>query len=132
MVDVKNAPESGERLTTAQLKTSRFGCRATGIENNSDLARLARERIRASAASDRMRVIESDAAGSIPDDATVVFLFLPAPDISSMLGNLMNVLLPGARVIAHEHSRIGTDIPPERRSLLAGEMSVTVASLWRV
>ena len=107
------------------------GCRAIGLEINERLVMEARERVNKA----RLKNLISVEHGGIDQysvsDETVVFLFLPASIIARILPNLLASLGTGARVIAHEQSRL-QDLPVVPESIpIFGDRSLSVLSVWR-
>jgi hypothetical protein len=110
----------------------RLGCKAYGIEQDPDLARLARERAEAASVSDRVTIETGDAATADLETASVVFLFLPQDAIRRLVPQLLQRLPSGARILAHEQVPLhGSPTPDATMPIFAGN-SLTVAHRWIV
>ena len=112
----------------------RRGCVGTGIEADSELVAEANRRIAEAGLDSRVTIIEGDGEASIDrgdvSAATVVLLFLPADVTSRLVPELIGRFGPDVRIVAHEQHRIDTSVLPQRREVLLGDDSVTVAHLW--
>lgn len=113
----------------------RRGCRATGVETDSDLVAEARRRSADAGLENLVMIIEGDAESNVADDAvmsaTVVLLFLPADVTGRLIPELVTRVGPDVRIVAHEQHRIGASVAPGTSQVLIAEDSVTVAHLWR-
>jgi protein-L-isoaspartate O-methyltransferase len=110
---------------------TRFGCRGRGVERDRGLVELARRNVGAAGLDARIDIVHADAATAPLDDATVVFVFLPAEVVASILRSLLARLRPGARVLAHEQVELRTDPPPGRSVLLIEDTGITVVHEWQ-
>ncbi len=108
----------------------RRGCRGRGIETDAELVERARSAAAEAGLSDRVEIVEGDAASIGIGDATVVFVFLPADVAGSLIPEIVAGLTPGVRVVAHEQHRIHSAIAPSRSTVLVGDGAVTVAHRW--
>lgn len=109
-----------------------YGCHATGVENDRKLAELAELRCSAADIRHLVEIVEEDGRMSRFDDVTVLFLFLPASEIGSLICRARSVLKSGARIVAHEQSRIKSAIEPDQTRLLLADAAVTVAHVWTI
>jgi SAM-dependent methyltransferase len=107
-----------------------FGCRGRGIESDERLVDEANLRVAAAGLVDRVEIVAGDAASADLSDATIIFIFLPAGPAARLLPALLGGLSPGARVIAHEQSRVLWPTPPNSRHLILHPNGLTVAYTW--
>jgi precorrin-6B methylase 2 len=98
-----------------------FGARAVGIELDPQLAKAARENVRAAGVEDRVRILQQDLFESDLREATVVTLYLLSSLNLKVRPKLLRELGPGARVVSHAFDM--GDWKPDR------ELSVTGPSL---
>ena len=110
---------------------SATGCAALGIERESDLCGLAQAAVERAGLADRVRIVQGDAAALDIEGVTCVFVFLPIKNLDPLIAALKAKLMPGARIVAHEHSPYRGEFPPDERRLLVGERGFTVGYLWR-
>ena len=102
----------GRIVTTAAKE---IGCRAVGVEKNPALVALARQSILDANLSDKATIIEADALDADLSQATIVFLFMPAFILKSVLPAIRAKLSTGARIVVHEQSDLSHilgDVPP--------------------
>ena len=108
----------------------KFGCRATGVERDARLVDLAEKR---TAESDvdagLVTIVEADAANYRLDDATVVFLFIPAGAVADAVYQLRGRGFEG-RIISHEQQYIPGGVRPTHSEVLVGADALTVAHRW--
>ena len=114
------------------LAAAKRGCRAIGVEHDPRLAARARERADAAGMADRVRVIAGDAQESPVEQADVVFVFLPSTVLPGLVPSLLDELSSGARVIAHEQTRLPAGLRPRPTSsrVVVGPDAMTVAHRW--
>lgn len=115
-----------------EVAAREYGCHAIGIENDSRLAELAELRCSAADIRHLVEIVEGDGRTSRFDNVTVLFLFLPASEIGSLVRYARSVLKSGARIVAHEQSRIETAVEPDQTRLLLTDAAVTVAHVWTI
>lgn len=108
----------------------RRSCRARGVETDAELVESAREAVSAAGLTDLVAIEHGDAACVSLDDATVVFVFLPADVAGQLLPVIVAGLSPGARVVAHEQHQLPVSIDPEHSAVLVSGDAVTVAHRW--
>ena len=118
------------RLVVAAAE--RLGCRAVGVERDPARAALARQRAATSPAADRIEIRTGDAATADLAGVTVVLMFLPIALVGRLLPDLLTRLGTGARVLAHEQSRLppGITPPPAVTAPVIASESLTVAHVW--
>lgn len=111
-----------------------FGCRAIGIEYHASIAEIARRRAAESGVGDLVTIIHGDVMDADLDQATVIFAFLPMPDLRALLPRILSLGKSGARVIAHEVSPLDPDFAPRPAQSLPviGRDAVSVAHVWIV
>jgi SAM-dependent methyltransferase len=114
------------------LAATRRGCRAVGVETSPELVERARRR--AAPVEDRVRIELADARAADLSEATVVFAFLPLEVVADLLGDLLDRLRPGARLVVHEQSALParTAPAPDDSVLVLADDAVTVAHCWSV
>ncbi len=106
------------------------GCTATGVENDPRLVALAEKRVAGSGVSARqVRIVEADATDFPLDDASVVFLFIPAEEIADTVYQIRSNGFDG-RIISHEQRYIPGGIRPTASTVITGNDALTVAYLW--
>ena len=110
----------------------RTGCKAIGIESDAALVEQANRRAGAAGVSDRVRIIQGDAASAELSQATTVFVFLPADATVTLVDQLRSSLEAGTRIIAHEQHRLPRTIPGATSTALIRGQGVTVAHQWIV
>ena len=111
---------------------SATGCSALGIERDADLVALAGEAVEQAGLGERVRILHGDAASLDLEAVTCVFVFLPVKNLDPLIATLKTRLMPGARIVAHEHSPYRGRFTPDDKRLLVGERGFTVAYLWRI
>lgn len=107
-----------------------FGSRARGIENNPTLVAQARQAAQGAGVSDLVEIIEADATRAPIEDASIVFVFLPAHVAADLLPGLLERMKPGAVLLAHEQLSTRWPIEPDETHLVV-RGGLTVAYLWR-
>jgi hypothetical protein len=120
------------RIPAAAAK--RRGCRAIGVESSPSLVQAARRRVVTEGVADRVEIVEGDGRSADLRGATVVFMFLPVDVVGDLLASTLRRLPRGARIIAHEQTRLPASIDPAPDSSVAliSESGVTVAHRWTV
>jgi len=110
----------------------RYGCRAIGIEYHSEIADLARIRVRQSGLERTVSIIHADVTNVELDTATVMFAFLPMSSFKALLPKILKQVNPGTRVISHELHPLDTDFEPQPDQSVPvfGENAITVAHVW--
>lgn len=109
----------------------RYRCRVRGIERNSTLARVARERVSDAGLETLIGIQQGSAVDVSMDGVSIVFLFLPVHMISECLSDLRRRAAPGTVFLAHEQMAIGHDTLPDFECPVFGQDSITVASIWK-
>jgi hypothetical protein len=120
------------RIPVAAAK--RRGCRSIGVERSPALVQAARQRAVNEGVADRVEIVEGDGRSADLRGATVVFMFLPVDVVGDLLASTRQRLPRGARIIAHEQTRLPASIDPAPDSSVAliSESGVTVAHRWTV
>lgn len=108
---------------------SAFGCRVTGVEKDSRLVVRARARIDSAGLSGRVHVLEADARTFDLSEATVVFLFIPAEAVGSVVGGIRSRDFEGT-IVSHEQRFVEGPTSPKESTILVGTDSLTVAHRW--
>jgi len=80
-----------------------FGARATGIEYDPELAKLAACLVQVEGLADRVRIIEGDIFKEDFGDASVVTLYL-LPQVNLCVRHRLLAMKPGTRVVAHQYT----------------------------
>jgi len=80
-----------------------YGARATGIEYDADLAKLAACLVQVEGVADKVRIVEGDIFKEDFGDATVVTMYL-LPHINLCVRHRLLALKPGTRVVSHQYS----------------------------
>lgn len=109
-----------------------FGCRGLGVERNGRLAAMARRNVEAAGFSDRVEIVEGEAATVDLSAAALVFLFLPASVLPAALAAALRDMKPGGRILAHEQVQLDLTPAPALSRPVFAENALTVAHLWRV
>lgn len=108
----------------------RHGCRATGVEQDPRLVEMARDLLsRSSVDPSLVSIIEGDAASIRLDDATVVFLFIPAGAVAESVQQLRAGGFEG-RIITHEQQFVPGPVTPVESKVLIGTDALTIAHRW--
>lgn len=110
----------------------RRDCRARGIEADAELVAAARQSVASSEVGDLVTIDHGDAATVALTGATVVFVFLPADVVATLVPTLLAGLDEGARIVVHEQHRLDVPVAAEHSAVLLGEGAVTVAHRWTV
>ena len=114
----------------ALAAAERRGCTATGVENDHRLVDLFERRLAESElARGQVGVVAADAAGYPLNDATVVFLFVPAEDVADTVYQIRSRGFEG-RIVSHEQRYVPGGIRPIESQILIGDDALTVAHLW--
>ncbi len=108
---------------------SAFGCRVTGVEKDSRLVVRARARIDSAGLSGRVHVLEADARTFDLSEATVVFLFITAEAVGSVVGGIRSRDFEGT-IVSHEQRFVEGPTSPKESTILVGTDSLTVAHRW--
>lgn len=112
---------------------SRRGCRAIGVEQDSDLAASAAEHVAAGGLTGQVQIIHGDAADLDLDAITVVVMFVPMVVVRRVVPRLLRQLRDGARIVVHEQSALPSDLPiPNRSHPVVAEDAVTIAHTWDI
>ena len=106
------------------------GCHATGIELDPELVALAKDKLNANGLLENIKIIEGNGLDAFQDDATVVFLFLPVRSLPQLVPALLERLVPGARILAHEQEALPAETPPHVSRVICSEDSLSVAHIW--
>ena len=109
---------------------TRVGAQGVGYEIDPLICAQARAAIASAGVGERVIVHEADASNARIEDADVVFLFLPVEEVARAVPELLVRLKSGARIIAHEQSRLSGAPTPRRSRPLFGPASMTVAHCW--
>ena len=107
----------------------RFGCRATGVENDPDLVQRARERATAAGVDSLVEIVESDGSAFDASRATVAILFVPVGEIQAAVDHLRAQGLAG-RIVAHEQEALPDSVRPTESHLLIADEAITVAHVF--
>lgn len=101
------------------IAAARLGARATGIEFNPDMARLAQCYVNAEGMGGKARIVRGDVFESDFREATVVTLYL-LPELNlRLLPKLLKDLKPGTRIVSHAFD-MGS-WKPEQKVTVAGK-----------
>ena len=117
----------GRILLTA---AKNFGCQATGYETNEPLVEIARRKAHESGLKAFVTIKPTDANEADVSSADVVFIFLPANQISKLVSDLLPKMKPQAVLIAHEQDKIEVAQAPDQKQALILECGVSVACKW--
>ena len=104
------------RIAIAAAKAP-FGARATGIEYDPDLARLAACLVQVEGLADRVRIVEGDIFKEDFGDASVVTMFL-LPHLNLCVRHRLLAMAPGTRVVSHQYAM--GEWKPERSAQVQG------------
>jgi hypothetical protein len=118
------------RLAIAAAK--RTGCNAIGVEHNADLATRAGDAAAAQGVSDRVAIEHGDARDAHLSRVTVAFMFLPLDVVVDLVGETLEQLPAGARLIVHEQTPLPdsmSPLPDSSHAVIACD-AVTVAHMW--
>ena len=119
----------GDGRVVAAAVTDRR-CRATGVEKDPRLVELAEERLAdAGIEAPDGQIVEYDAARFSVDDATVLFLFIPAEVVAATVYRLRSEGFEG-RIISHEQRYVLGGVRPAESKVLIGDDALTVAHRW--
>jgi hypothetical protein len=114
---------------------ARRGLDACGVEMNGALAARAQTTAAAFKGQGRVSIRHGAVAPGDIAAADGVFLFQPSPVFPGLLKSTLAHLKPGARIISHEQSPMGSGLTkamqPTRAIPLASEDALTVAYIWR-
>ena len=80
-----------------------FGARATGIEFDPELAKLAACLVQVDGVADRVRIVQGDIFKEDFGDASVVTMYL-LPHINLCVRHRLLAMKPGTRVVSHQYS----------------------------
>lgn len=106
------------------------GCTATGVEKDPRLVGRAEQRLcDAGIEASDGQVVEGDAATFSTEDASVLFLFVPAEVVAGVVYQLRAEGFDG-RILSHEQRYIPGGIRPTESKVLTGDDAVTIAHLW--
>lgn len=90
------------RIAIAAAKPP-FGAKATGIEYDPDLAKLAACLVRVEGLADKVRIVEGDIFKEDFGDASVVTMYL-LPHVNLCVRHRLLALKPGTRVVSHQYA----------------------------
>ena len=107
------------------IAAGKVGATATGIEYNSDMAKLAQCFVKAEGVGDKVRIIEGDIFKEDFSKATVITMYL-LPELNLRLRPTILNMRPGTRVTSHQFT-MGEWEPDEK-----AEMDYRTAYLWIV
>lgn len=99
-----------------------FGARAVGIEINSSLVEMSRQRIAELELGDRVKVVQNDLLAADLSEATVVTVYLLSSTNEQLKPKLEAELKPGSRVVSHDFRFMGwkeahmVEVPGDRRA----------------
>ena len=119
----------GRVLITAAQE---FGCRGVGVESESRLVRVARERVRAAGVTSLVDIVEGDAMEYDVAGAQVVFAFLPPRMLTDLQSRVIRRLPAGGRLVTHEQTAVDWGQQPDAKVLVVEPAGVTVAYQWVV
>ena len=108
---------------------ARFGCKASGVENDPDLVKRARERATAAGVDDLVDIVESDGGAFDASMATVAILFVPVGEIQAAVDHLRAQGF-GGRIVAHEQEALPDGVRPTASHLLIADEAITVAHVF--
>jgi len=111
------------------IEVAKRGARGVGIEIRPELVALANESAAAEALTDRLDFRAGDASAVDVAEATVIYLFLPAEVIESIMPGLVESAQPRTRIVAHEQAGLPAHLGGERRAIVTGG-GVTIGHLW--
>ena len=107
-----------------------FGCQAIGYETDKSLVGIAQQNANHSKLQDLVTLKATDANEADVSSADVVFVFLPASQISKLVSDLLPKMKPQAVLIAHEQDKLEVSRVPDKKQPLILECGVSVASKW--
>lgn len=108
----------------------KYGCKTMGVEQNGALAKAAQKAADEAGVSDLVTVHHGSINDIALDDSDVVFLFLPHRVLSKTINDIKAHLPEGARIVAHEQTRLITDWAPTYRTPIITSNAITIASVW--
>jgi SAM-dependent methyltransferase len=94
-----------------------FGARATGIEYDPGLAKLAACLVEAEGLADRVRIVQGDIFKEDFGDASVVTMYL-LPQVNLCVRHRLLAMKPGTRVVSHAYGM--ADWPPDQSVQIQG------------
>lgn len=116
------------RVVEAAVKLR--GCTATGVEADPRLVERAEERLAdAGIEAPFGQIFHGDAARFPVDDASVLFLFIPAEAVAETVYQIRSEGYEG-RIISHEQRYVTGGIRPAESKVLIGSNALTVAHRW--
>lgn len=116
------------RVVEAAVKQRK--CTATGVEQDPRLVERAESRlVDAGIKAPQGQIIEGDAAQFPVDDASVLFLFIPAEVVADTVYRIRSEGFDG-RIISHGQRYIAGGIRPSESKVLMTDRALTVAHRW--
>lgn len=109
-----------------------FGCRGVGVDFDRRLVDVARRAVAESGVDELVEIVQGDLLDRDLDDFSIVFLFLPGSHVAQILPDVLERLMPGARLLAHEQSPVDWPIAPDDTYLVMGPAGVTAAHVWSI
>ena len=109
----------------------KIGCSVLGIESNSVLAEIARDRLEASGNTSKASIENRLASPEEAREADVVFLFQPMSIAAILVPEILKHLPAGGRILMHEQSDLHPDLTPDISVPVISEDDLTVAHIWR-
>lgn len=108
------------RIVIAAAQPPFTAKRCVGVELDPRLAKLSRQAVSIAGLSDRITIIEGDAAAADVSDATVLALYLSDTGNRDLLQAVRPTLRPGTRVVSHYFPVAGWEAALLRRDTSAG------------
>ena len=108
---------------------ARFGCKATGVENDPELVKRARERAAAAGVDGLVDIVEADGSAFDASAASVAILFVPVGEMQAAVDQLRGQGLSG-RIVAHEQEALPDGVRPTESHLLIADEAITVAHVF--
>ena len=116
----------------ALTAAKKVGCRAVGIEHDAELVERGRAATSVDGVADRVTIEHGDARNADLSGITVAFMFLPMDVVVELVGETLEQLPVGARLIVHEQTPLPASMSPRPDSSHAviARDAVTVAHMW--
>jgi hypothetical protein len=109
-----------------------IGCRAVGVEHDAELVERARAAANVDGVADRVTIEHGDTRNADLSGITVAFMFLPMDVVVELVGETLEQLPVGARLIVHEQTPLPDSMSPwpDSSHAVIARDAVTVAHMW--